>query len=154
MRAVELGKVAAAAEALRLRRLARRQALRAAFGAGAAVFGIAVLVLVHVLIYNVLRLWLSPVVSSLILLAIDVVAAGILGFLAMRSTPDAIETEALAVRRQAVLEMKRSVTVMAVVGEASRLLIRRRARTVVANPARSRGWLVADIVSRVLASRR
>jgi len=118
------------------------------------VFGIAVLVLVHVLIYNVLRLWLSPVVSSLILLAIDVVAAGLLGFLAMRSTPDAIETEALAVRRQAVLEMKRSVTVMAVVGEASRLLIRRRARTAVANPARSRGWLVADIVSRVLASRR
>ena len=153
MRAVELGKVAAAAEALHLRRFARRQGLRAAFGAGAAVFGIAVLVLLHVLGYNLLRLGLSPVVSSLIVLVFDLVVAGALGFLAMRNTPDQIETEALAVRRQAVLEMKKSVTVMAVAGEATRLLVRRRVRSAAENPRRSRGWLVADIVSRVLARR-
>jgi len=153
MRAVELGKVAAAAEALRLRRLARRQGMRAAFGAGAAVFGIGVFVLIHLLAYNLLRLGLSPVVSSLILLAIDVVAAGVLAYLAMRNTPDPIEAEASAVRRQAMLEMKKSVTVMALAGEVTKLAIRRRANAAAVNPNRSRAWLVADIVSRVLARR-
>lgn len=153
MRAVELGKVAAAAEALRLRRLARRQGLRAAFGVGAAAFGVAVLVLLHVLGYNLLRLGLGPVVSSLIVLAVDLVIAGVLAFLAMRNTPDQIEAEALAVRRQAVIEMKRSVTMMSVAGEVGRLVVRRRVRSAVTNPSRSRGWLVADIVSRVLARR-
>ena len=44
MRAVELAKVAANAEALRLRELASRQSMRAAYGGVAAVFGIGVLV--------------------------------------------------------------------------------------------------------------
>ncbi|HYZ63477.1 MAG TPA: hypothetical protein VE650_13590 [Acetobacteraceae bacterium] len=153
MRAVELAKVAAAAEALRLRRFARRQGMRAAFGAGAAVFGIAVFVLLHVLAYHLLRLGLGPVVSSLILLAVDVIVAGVLAFLAMRNEPDEVEREALAIRRQAVQEAKRAATVMAVAGEAARLLIRRRARSAVDNPRRSRAWLIADIASRVLARR-
>ena len=60
MRAVELAKVAAAAEALRLRRLARRQAIRAGLGAGAAIFGIAVFVLLHVLAYDLLLAVVRP----------------------------------------------------------------------------------------------
>src|SRR3954463_7162499 len=151
MRAVELAKVAAAAEALRLRRIARRQGMRAAFGAGAAVFAIAVFVLLHVLAYNLLLKVVSPTVASLILLAFDVVVAGVLGFLAMRNTPDDVEREALAVRRQAVIEMKKSVTLMAVVGEVSGLVIRRRARAAVTNPRRSRAWLIADVASRLMA---
>lgn len=153
MRAVELAKVAAAAEALRLRRIARRQALRAAFGAGALVFAIAVFVLLHVVAYNLLLKALSPTVSSLILLAFDVVVAAVLGFLAMRNEPDQVEREALAVRRQAVIEMKRSITVMAVAGEIGALVFRRRAHSAAINPRRSRAWLIADIASRLMARR-
>ena len=54
MRSVELAKVALASEGLRLRRMARRQALRVAYGAGAAVFGIAMLVVLHFVIYLLL----------------------------------------------------------------------------------------------------
>ncbi|MBV8912751.1 MAG: hypothetical protein JOZ05_06900 [Acetobacteraceae bacterium] len=153
MRAVELAKVAAAAEALRLRRIARRQGMRAAYGVGAAVFAIAVFVLLHVVAYNLLVRALSPTVSSLILLAFDLIVAGVLAFLAMRNTPDQVEREALAVRRQAIVEMKKSVTVMAVAGEVTGLLVRRRARSATTNPRRSRAWLIADIASRLLARR-
>ena len=153
MRAVELAKVAAAAEALRLRRIARRQAMRAAFGAGAAVFAVAVFVLLHVLAYHLLLKIVSPAIASLILLVVDLVIAGVLGFMAMRNTPDDVEREALAVRRQAVHEMKRSITVMALASEVTALVVRGRVRSAATNPRRSRAWLVADIVSRVMSRR-
>lgn len=153
MRAVELAKVAAAAEALRLRRLARRQAIRAGLGVGAAVFGIAVFVLLHIIIYDLLRFALSPVVSAIVVFALDLLAAGVLGMLALRSAPDQIEEEALAVRKQAMIEMRRSITVMAVAGEAARLVIRRRAR-VVTPSRRSPAWLVADLIARAANRRR
>ena len=104
MRAVELAKVAANAEALRLRQLASRQSMRAAYGAVAAVFGLGVLVLVHVVLYEVLVLYVSPLVASLILLALDLIVAGICGLKALKSTPSAIEEEALAIRKQALLD--------------------------------------------------
>ena len=154
MRAVELGKVAAAAEALRLRRFARRQAMRAAFGAGAAVFAIAVFVLLHVVLYNLLVRYISPLLSSLILFAIDLVAAAVLGVLAIRNAPDQVEQEALAVRRQAVLEMRKAVTLMAVAGEVTSLVIQRKTRNAMTPGGGSRAWLMADIASRVLARRR
>jgi hypothetical protein len=153
MRAVELAKVAAAAEALRLRRIAKRQAMRAAYGAGAAVFGIAVFVLLHVVAYHLLLKVVSPVIASLILLGVDLVLAGVLAFLAMRNAPDEVEREALAVRKQAVLEMKRSATLMAVAGEVTNLLVRGRARSAMTNPRRSRAWVIADIASRLIARR-
>ena len=153
MRAVELAKVAAAAEALRLRRIARRQGMRAAYGAGAAVFAIAVFVLLHVVAYHLLLNAVSATIASLILLGFDLVVAGVLAFLAMRNTPDQVEREALAVRRQAVLEMKKSVTVMAIAGEIGALVVRKRARSAIVNPRRSRAWLIADIASRVMGRR-
>ena len=76
MRAVELGKVAAAAEALRLRRLTQRQVMRGAYGAVAAVFAIAVFVLLHVIAYDLLLMVLSPLVSCVVLLVFDLIVAG------------------------------------------------------------------------------
>jgi hypothetical protein len=149
MRAVELARVAASAEALALRRLARRQGIRAAFGAGAAVFALATLSVLHLVGYNLLRNSFSPVIASLILLGIDLVLTLILAFFAMRNSPDAIEREAVEVRQQAVAEMKRAVTLTALVGTIGGSLVRRRAR----QPGRSRAWLVADVVSRVLSRR-
>ena len=116
MRSVDLAKVAAAAEALRLRRIARRQALRGAYGAVALVFAIAVLVVLHVVIWSALLLVVSPLLASVILLAIDAVGLIVFGIMALRSTPDSIETEAKQIREQAVIEMRQSLTVMSVVG--------------------------------------
>jgi len=113
-----------------------------------------VFVLLHVVAYHLLLKVVAPVISGVILLAFDLIVAGVLAFLAMRNTPDEVEREALAVRRQAVLEMKRSITVMALASEVTALVVRRRARSAITNPRRSRAWLIADIASRVMSRRR
>lgn len=128
MRAVELAKVAAAAEALRLRRIARRQALRGAYGAVALVFGIAVLVVLHVVIWGALLLVMRPLYASLVLLAID--AAGMItsGMMALKSVSDPVEAEAYQIRQQALVEMRQSLTVMSMLGSVAGIAVRTGAR--------------------------
>ena len=123
MRTVELAKVAAAAEALRLRRVARRQAMRVAFGAAAGVFAIAVLVVLHVLAFHIIVQWLSPIISVLIILGFDVVVTGVFVFLATRNTPDAVEVEAERLRKQAVAELRRSLSMMGMAAEVAGLVL-------------------------------
>ena len=152
MRAVELAKVAANAEALRLRQLASRQSMRAAYGAVAAVFGLGVLVLVHVVLYEVLVLYVSPLVASLILLALDLIVAGICGLKALKSTPSAIEEEALAIRKQALLDLKGSVTMVSLAGEAAGMMFRR-GRTVTVVKPRGTVRLAGELASRLMSRR-
>jgi hypothetical protein len=128
MRAVELAKVAAAAEALRLRRIARRQGMRVLFGAGAGVFASAVLILLHVAGWTALQPRLTSLQATLVLLAVDLAITVILGFLAMRNTPDAIELDAKAIREQALLEMKQSLTVMSMAAGVAGIAMRAGAR--------------------------
>ena len=128
MRAVELAKVAAAAEALRLRRIARRQAFRVAYGAVALVFGIAVLVVLHVVIWSALLLVVSPLLASVVLLVIDAVGLGVFGMMALKSTSDPIEAEAYQVRQQALLEMRQSLTVVSMLGSVAGVAVRTGAR--------------------------
>ena len=137
MRAVELAKVAASAEALRLRRMARRQGLRAAFGAVAAIFAVAVLVALHVVGWHLFAGYVTPVQASLILLVVDVVIMAVFGVLAMRDTPDAIEQEALAIRQQAVIDMKASLTMMGVIGGVAGIALRSTAQRGVRHGATS-----------------
>ena len=151
MRTVELAKVAASAEALRLRRIAHRQGMRAAYGAGAAVFGIAVFVLLHVVAYHLMVPPLSPTAASLILLAFDAIVAGVLAYMALSNKPDAIEDEALMIRQQAVIEAKKSMTAMALAGEAAGLVLRRPRTVTVVKPrgtVRLAGELAAKLMSR------
>ncbi len=151
MRTVELAKVAASAEALRLRRVAVRQGRRAAYGVGAAVFGIAVFVLLHVVAYNAMVPAISPLVASLILLAVDVILAAILGYLAFSNKPDAVEDEAKMIRQQAIVELRKSMTVMAMAGEAASLMVRRPRTVTVVKPrgtVRLAGELAARLVAR------
>lgn len=117
MRTLELAKVAAAAETLRLRRIVRRQALRAVFGAVAAVFALAALVVLHVVAWQALLLLVSPIQATLIVLAVDVAIAIALGVMAMRDVPDAVEQEAKQIRTQALIEMRSSLTMMAMAAE-------------------------------------
>ncbi len=152
MRTIDLAKVAASAEALRLRRIARRQGMRAAYGAGAAVFGIAVFVLLHVVAYHAMVPQLSPLVASIILLVFDLVVAAVLGYLAVSSKPDTIEDEAKMIRQQAVVEMRRSVTAMALVGEVAGAMIRRPREVTVVKP-RGTVRLAGELAARLLARR-
>ena len=99
-----------------------------AFGAGAAVFAVAVLILLHVVGWNAMQPALTPLQASLVVLATDVVIAAGLGFMAARNTPDAIEAEALGIRQQAVIELKQSLTLMGMIAGVTGLAVRRGAR--------------------------
>lgn len=72
MRATSLLRVAANAELLRLQLLLKRQGVRAAFRL-LAVFAISVLVLIDVVVWQVLGLFVSPIVATLILLGVHLV---------------------------------------------------------------------------------
>ena len=150
MRALELAKVAAAAEALRVKRYARRQGIRVGFAAGAAIFGIAVMVMVHVLAVILLGLVVPAWAAALIVLVADLVIGGVFGKMALSNTPDHIELEAASVRRQSLAEARNAATSLATIGEVASLAIgltgRRRAKSSRAGKA----WMIADLASRFI----
>ena len=152
MRSVELAKIAASAETLRLKRLVRRQGMRGAYGAGAALFALFMLGMLHVVVYHVLTpAYVTPLIASLILLGVDLVVAAVFGLMAKSDKPDAIEVEAKQVRQQALVEMRKATTMMALAGETVGLALRR-PRTVQAQP-RSGARLAAEIAARLMARR-
>jgi cobalamin biosynthesis protein CobD/CbiB len=102
VRSINLLKVAAEAELLRMRALLARQGRRAAFGVVAVIFMLGVLVLVEVAGWQVLRLYVASISATLILLGINFVICALFGALAARSSPSHAEREALRVRRQAL----------------------------------------------------
>lgn len=125
MRSINLLKIAAEAETLRLRALLERQARRAAFGASAFVFALIVLALAEVAGWQTLRLYVTGILATLILLGINLVIAAVLGAVAVRSSPNQTEREALRVRREA-LEGARSALSITAAFPLLRLLRRRR----------------------------
>jgi hypothetical protein len=125
MRTVQLAKIAAQAEKLRLERMARRQAIRAAFAAVAGLFVLAALCFLHVLVWVEIHRNLGPANASAILIGIDlVIAFALLGF-AARSAPSRIEVEAVEVRERAMEQMREAVALTAVVGPLGRVLGRK-----------------------------
>ena len=122
MRAVDFAKIAAEAELVRVRHMLKRQGMRVAFAAGAAVFAIGVLVLANIAVWQVVRLHLDPIYASLILLGGNLVLALIFGGLAMRSTPSHTEREALDVRKQALTQLQQSVAIGTLIPIAGTLL--------------------------------
>jgi hypothetical protein len=65
VRSINLLKVAAEAELLRLRTLLARQGRRAAFGVVAVIFMLGVLVLAEMAGWQVLRLYVAPIPTTL-----------------------------------------------------------------------------------------
>jgi hypothetical protein len=122
MRAVNLAKVAAEAELLRIQRMLKRQGMRAALGLVAVLFALGVLVLAHVAGWQVVRLYVPPIYATLILLGVDLVVAVIFGILAARSSPSAAEREALAIRQRALHEARSSLALGALIPVAGALL--------------------------------
>jgi hypothetical protein len=126
MRAVNLAKVAAEAEILRIQHMLKRQGMRAALGLVAVLFALGMLVLAHVAAWQVLRLYVPPIYATLILLGADLVVAAIFGTLAARSSPSGDEREALALRQRALHEARSSLALGALIPVAGALLRSRR----------------------------
>jgi hypothetical protein len=115
VRSVNLLKIAAEAEVLRYRCMAARQGRRAAFGAVALLFVLAVLVLGELAAWLALYLHFAPIESTLILLGINLVIAITFGLLAMRSSPSHAEREALWVRQQSLNAARGALSLTALV---------------------------------------
>src|SRR3712207_8241137 len=98
MRFFRLLQLAAQAETLRWKRTGRGYAIQASFGAGAAVFGLMMLVMLHLATMAWLaQTNLGPVGAALVVAAVDLVLAGRPGFLVTRSgpPPGAVGTESV-----------------------------------------------------------
>lgn len=118
MRAVDLAKVAASAEALRIRRMMLRFGLQAVFLAVAGLFGLFALIFLHVFLWmlcygpwNTGRVW-----ASVIVVAFDVVIAVILLLLGRGKLPDPIEVEARITRDRSLSELRSALAITALTG--------------------------------------
>ncbi len=122
MKVVELTRIAASAEALRIKRQLLRYGRQAAYLVAASVFGLFALAVVHVLLWmlcdgpwNTGRVW-----ATVIVLAVDVVAIGILVLLGRGKLADPIEVEARITRDRSLSELRNAVALTAVTGPAGR----------------------------------
>jgi len=115
MRALRLAVASLEAERVVLGLRARRMAVRAAFGAAAAVMLCAALAMAHVLVWFALSGW-SPMARSAWLLGGDVVLAGLLGLLAMRDRPSPEEIEARLLRDTAMAQARSSLGFLPLLG--------------------------------------
>ncbi len=122
MRSLRLARIAAEAEALRLRRQIRRRIIQAIMGAVAVVFVICTLAVAHFAGWLALVQVVTPLIAALIVLGVDVVLAAIFGFLAMRSSPDRVEREAIIVRDQAKQQLAITVATASAFAPVARLL--------------------------------
>jgi hypothetical protein len=112
MRPFRLARIAAEAEGVRLRGMVTRIAVRAVFGAIALIFVMGVLVFAHIAAWYEIRVDLNQpyLATAGILGGVDLLLAVILGFLATRSSPSKVETDALEVRRKAVEGLTNALT--------------------------------------------
>ncbi len=102
----------------------RRQAMRGVWGAVAAVFAIAVLVMIHVVAFMLLAPLITPVWSAVVVLAFDLVMLAIFGVIAVNGKPDRIETQAREVRDLALIEMRESMAVAALLNPVGRVALK------------------------------
>ncbi|MBY0332318.1 MAG: hypothetical protein K2X49_16815 [Acetobacteraceae bacterium] len=104
-RIFSLLRIAAQAEGLRWRRTGRAVAIRAGLGAGALVFGLLLLFMLHMALFAWIADGQGPVAAALIVAGIDLVLAALLGWLAARGGPDPVAVEAEHVRDDALRQV-------------------------------------------------
>ena len=106
MRFFRLLQLAAQAETLRWKRTGRGYAIQAGFGAGAAVFGLMMLVMLHLAALSWLaETNLGPVGAALVVAGMDLVIAAVFGVLATRNGLDPVAVEAERVRDNALRQV-------------------------------------------------
>ena len=126
MRALRLGRVAAKAELLRLRRQVRRTVIRVIYAGAGALFAFAALTFAHVALFLAIQRNLGPTSSALIVLGGDLLIASICILMAIVSAPDQIEREALQVRQQAQQQLQETIAAVTLAAPAARLVGRPR----------------------------
>jgi hypothetical protein len=148
VRTADLGRAAAQAEVLRIKSLIARQITRAVMGGVAAVFLVAVLVMVHVVAFIALGPLLPPLWDAVVILAFDLVVALLFGLLAAKSTPGPVEAEAKVIRDQALSEMKESLAIAAILSPLGRVAVRAAGRK------NLYGMTLAALTARFLSKRK
>jgi uncharacterized membrane protein len=121
LRPLRLARIAAEAEGLRLRYIARRNAIRAVVGLIALVFLLGALAFFHVAFWFWLRRHFESPASSLIVAGGDLLIALLCGLLAARSSPSRLEREALEVRRRALENATSTLAFSTLAAQALRL---------------------------------
>jgi hypothetical protein len=146
VRTTRLARLAAQAEILLIRREIKTIIRRAIYGAIAAVFTIAVIVLLHVLGYIALaqNAGLSPLASAAIVLGVDLVFAGMFAVLANGAMKDPVAEEARLLRDQSLAQIKDTLTLASVFRPAGRLVGRKGIYSM----------LAAGIAARIMGGRR
>jgi hypothetical protein len=122
VRLFTLARVAAEAEGLRLKLMARRQAMRGVYGALAALFALLLLVMVHIAAYAFLVPAVGGGFAGLIVAALDLVLVAVFGLIATRSTPGAEEREAELISRQARAQITDTAATYAVLVPVARAI--------------------------------
>ena len=123
MRTLRLAQVAAQAEGLMIKRSVLRYGRRAVYGAIAAVFGLALLVMLHVTGWLALTGFggVTPFWSSVIVLGVDLLIAGLFALLARGTLPDVVEREARELRDRSLLELRNTALLGFALGPAGRV---------------------------------
>ena len=115
MRTLQLARIAAEAEGLRLRHTARRHTVRAVLGVGALSFALGAIVFCHIAAWFWLSMSWDEPVAALTIAGADLVVAAVLALVAIRSSPRRVEAEALALRTRALDHVATSLTIPALV---------------------------------------
>jgi hypothetical protein len=111
MRTLRLARVAAEAEGLLLRRRLRRLAIRAVLGAVAMLFVVGVVTMLHIYAWVRLEPIWGRETTALTLAGCDAAVAIVMALFAVWTPQDSIAASAVAVRDQAMTEMRSAFTV-------------------------------------------
>jgi hypothetical protein len=122
MRTLRLARVAAEAEGLLLRRRLRGIAIRAALAAFAGLFALGALTLLHVYAWLRLDPFLGAENTTLAIAGFDAAVAIIIALFALRTPTDRIAVSAIAVRDQAINEMRNVFTITSMLKPLSGIL--------------------------------
>ena len=115
MRNFRLAQIAVQAEGLRLRRLARRTAVRATMVLIAAPFLLACFAFLEIALWDWLSGNMLSEFAALITAGVNVAIAGLLLLIAALSRDSQVEIEALRVRQRALEDARRHLTVASMV---------------------------------------
>jgi hypothetical protein len=105
MRLISLLRLAAQAESLRWRRTGRGYVIQGGLGVAAAMFGLMLLMMLHLAGYTALSRRQEPELAALIVAGVDLVLLVLLGWLAAHHGADKVALEAEQVRDDALRQV-------------------------------------------------
>ena len=143
-RTFQLARVAAEAEVLRLRTMAKRYATRVVLAILAAVFLIATLVCAETAVAMAISRTLGPVSATLVVMGGNLLIAVIFLAIAASSKPSSVEREALQVRKTAQAQITQTMALTALIGPLARVIGGRKLY----------GLVLAALTARYLGARR